>query len=97
MEKYIKASTVLKFINSCLEHEDKITDIEKVVLIGVKTCVERLSAEDVVSVVRCRECIFRDHYKELDGTKISICTGAMAYTCTPDDWYCANGKRKDGG
>lgn len=59
--------------------------------------LQAIPVADVVEVVRCRECIFRDHYKELYGTKISICTGAMAYICTPNDWYCANGKRKDGG
>lgn len=51
MEKYIKAETVLKFINGCLEHEDKITDTEKAVLTGVKTCIERISAADVKPVV----------------------------------------------
>lgn len=50
MEKYIKANTILKFINGCLEHEDKITDIEKAVLTGVKTCVERIPAADVVEI-----------------------------------------------
>ena len=50
MEKYIKADTVLKFINGCLEHEDKITDTEKAVLTGVKTCIERIPAADVKPV-----------------------------------------------
>ena len=54
MEKYIKADTVLRFINSCLEHEDKITDIEKAVLTGVKTCVERISPADVAEVRYCQ-------------------------------------------
>ena len=51
MEKYIKADTILKFINGCLEHEDKITDTEKAVLTGVKACVERIPAADVVEVI----------------------------------------------
>lgn len=57
-----------------------------------RTRLERLPAADVVEVVRCRECYFR----ELDGAD-PVCTGAMAYSHTPDDWFCAAGKPKDGG
>lgn len=55
--------------------------------------VEAIPTADVVEVVRCRECYFR----ELDGADIPVCTGAMAYSYTPDDWFCADGKHKDGG
>lgn len=61
MEKYIKADTVLKFINGCLEHEDKITDTEKAVLTGVKTCIERIPAADVMEV-RHGRWIWKGHY-----------------------------------
>lgn len=54
--------------------------------------VRNLPAADVVEVVRCRECYFRD----FDDADVPVCTGAMAYSYTPDDWYCANGKRKNG-
>ena len=55
--------------------------------------INKFPEEDVVKVVRCRECYFRG----LDGTDAPVCTGAMAYSYTPDDWFCAAGKPKDGG
>ena len=64
-------------------------DLEKT----VTAVYESAPAADVVEVVRCRECYFR----ELDGEDSPVCTGAMAYSYMPDDWYCASGKRKDGG
>ena len=60
---------------------------------GVKVLALEIPAADVVEVVRCRECYFR----ELDGADIPVCTGAMAYSYTSDDWFCADGKHKDGG
>lgn len=55
--------------------------------------INNQKAADVVEVVRCKECYFR----ELDGADIPVCTGAMAYSNTPDDWFCASGKPKNGG
>ena len=59
--------------------------------------VDTFPAADVVEVVRCRECKYRDYDDEPYGKKVAVCTGAMAYSNTPDDWYCPMGKRKDGG
>ena len=105
MEKYIKADTILKFINGCLDHENKITDIEKTVLTGVKNCVERIPAANVVEVVRCKDCkhrIVNEHY----GKKGYLWIKAMCELDTGDpfelgrcaendDWFCADGERKD--
>lgn len=88
MEKYIKADTILKFINGCLDHEDKITDIEKAVLTGVKTCVERIPAADVVEVVRCLDCVY---WRGENDICKGICIDFSA------DGYCSEGKRKNGG
>ena len=55
--------------------------------------VKYIPAADVVKVIRCRECYFR----ALDGADVPVCTGVMAYSHTPDDWFCAAGKPKDGG
>ncbi len=63
---------------------------------GIRTAIEvatSIPTADVVEVVRCRECYFR----ELDGADVPVCTGAMAYSYTSDDWFCADGKPKDGG
>ena len=67
---------------------------------GLRTAIEvatSIPAADVVEVVRCGECEYRDYDDEPYGKKVAVCTGAMAYSQTPDDWYCPMGKRKDGG
>ena len=44
-------------------------------------------AADVVEVVRCGECIRKD-----------ICRTSNVWAVSPDDnWFCADGERKDGG
>ena len=94
MEKYIKADTVLKFINSCLEHEDKITDTEKAVLTGIKTCIERIPAADVVEVVRCRDC--KHNTTRSTRQFYQWCDERHEYHVP--DWFCADGEPlKDGG
>lgn len=107
LKKYIKSDSVLKFINGCLEHEDKITDIEKEILTSVKTYVERIPTADVVEVVRCRDCKHRrvnEHYGEKGYLRIkAMCeldTGdpfELSRNAEYDDWFCADGERKDGG
>jgi hypothetical protein len=92
MEKYIKANTVLKFINSCLEHEDKITDIEKAVLTGVKTCVERISAANVVEVMRCGQC---KCWKQRENREYGLCAKHSGIWLNSD--FCSQGEPKDGG
>lgn len=59
--------------------------------------LKEIPAADVVEVVRCRDCKYRDYDDAPYGKKVAVCTGAMAYSQTPDDWYCPMGKRKDGG
>lgn len=49
-------------------------------------CLEQCqSATDVVEVVRCKDC---KHYMTIHCT----CDGC----CISDDWYCADGERKNG-
>ena len=59
--------------------------------------IASIPSADVVEVVRCRDCMYRDYDDEPYGKKIAVCTGAMAYSHTPDDWYCPMGKHKNGG
>ena len=90
MEKYIKADTILKFINGCLEHEDKITDTEKAVLTGVKTCVERIPAADVVKVIRCGQC---KYWKQRDNREYGLCVKHKGVWLNSD--FCSKGECKD--
>lgn len=47
-----------------------------------------LHAEDVVPVVRCKECKFREND--------DFCTGrGFPYQLVPDDGFCDKGKRKE--
>lgn len=79
-----------------VEYVTKQTVIDELSRYGMtedgEAIINAIPAADVVEVVRCRECYFR----ELDGAD-PVCTGAMAYSHTPDDWFCAAGKPKDGG
>ena len=61
-------------------------------------------AADVVEVVRCRECIHRpsrtgvNHDVKFPDDACPCQCPDPWYSWAPhDDWYCADGKRKDGG
>ena len=41
-DKMVSSQAILKFIQGCLDREDKITDTEKATLIAVKSFIERL-------------------------------------------------------
>ncbi len=68
-------------------------DLEKT----VAAVFESAPAADVVAVVRCGECAnWQSGWKPSaakDGTHFCANVGL----CTPSDWYCADGERKDGG
>lgn len=61
---------------------DKLYQEDAITMKGVAILNEFLAAADVVEVVRCRECVFGN----------MPC--AMARY---PDYFCADGKRKDGG
>lgn len=84
---YISLEAAIKEMSHMM-HECFPEAVEE--LDAVITTLKEIPASDVVEVVRCGECYFR----ALDGADVSVCTGAMAYSHTPDDWFCAAGKRK---
>lgn len=66
--------------------------------------VRNLPAADVVEVVRCKDCIHRAsrigvHYDIEFPDAECPCQRPESWNCwmPNDDWYCANGERKDGG
>ena len=97
MIKYINEETLRKLMYE--EAFEKDSDMQKwdsgcwIRYKLFENCLEAVPAEDVVEVVRCRECYFRALYD----ADVPVCTGAMSYSYTPDDWFCAAGKRKKGG
>lgn len=62
-----------------------------------------IPAADVVSVVRCKDCIHRpsrtgDYVEFPDKVCPCQCLEDPWYSWRPpDDWYCADGERKEGG
>lgn len=56
-----------------------------------KHSIERISAADVVEIVKCKDC---EHWMP-DGENVMVCTGPMAYCNTDEAWYCAAAKRRE--
>lgn len=84
MDDYISREAVCKALNS--EGYTKNMRVHKKVL--------NIPAADVVEVVRCGECRYR--YNTYSGWFCS--RGVFVNDAVPpDDWYCADGKCKDGG
>lgn len=78
MNKYIKAKTIIDFINDCLEHEDKITDIEKATLCAIKKLVERTPVADVEEVRHGRW----HRYSKGQGSYNGVIILSDAFQCT---------------
>lgn len=57
----------------------------------VKKILREIPAADVKPVVLCKDC----KHRIIDAHGDYICAGAMAYSNTPDDWFCAMGERSD--
>lgn len=54
--------------------------------------VEDYPAADVAPVVRCGEC----KHSAVDYENMRYCKLVTYYNHVPDDWFCADGERKDG-
>lgn len=54
MAEYIEKQAVIKFIDNCLLHEDKLQGVEKETLLAVKNQIEAIPTADVRPVVRGR-------------------------------------------
>lgn len=52
MSEYIEKQAAIKFIDSCLLHEDKLQSVEKETLLAVKRRIEAIPTADVRPVVR---------------------------------------------
>ena len=53
---------------------------------------DALPAADVVPVVLCKDC----KYSAVDYENRRYCKLVTYYNHVPDDWFCADGERKDG-
>lgn len=59
----------------------------------VAGAVENAPTIDAVPVVRCRDCKHR--YVDGDNVRFNLCM-LIHNRVQPDDWFCADGERKDG-
>lgn len=95
MDEYIERGAALKAIQP--KHAPAINS-------ALAAMINSVPAADVVEVVRCRDCIHRpsgtgvNHdVKFPDDECPCKCPDTWYSWMPPDDWYCADGKRKDGG
>lgn len=61
-------------------------------IMAVRNHLPEIHAADVVEVVRCGEC----KHSAVDFEDRRYCKLVTYYNHVPDDWFCADGERKDG-
>lgn len=82
MDDYIKRADAIKTVCGDCEYYST-NDCEDCRL----DRLTKIPAADVRPVVRCGECIRKD-----------ICRSSNIWAVSPDDnWFCADGERRDGG
>jgi hypothetical protein len=69
-------------VQSLIDHIKTATDVDP----WAKEMAEELLKEQE-AVVRCKDCKFRNDWNH--------CRIAFGSPQTPDDWFCADGERKD--
>ena len=79
-KKYIEAEVLKNNIHKC----EWVHDIK-----SVEKFVDRLPAADVVEVVRCRECVYRE--KEQPG--MVYCPNTVG-GWLDENWFCAGGEKE---
>ena len=92
MAEYIEREAALKKLLQCADvYNPECSDIT---VAHAMRKIRAIPAADVVPVVRCRECV----HSALDYIEERYCKGVAHTSCchVPDDWFCADGKRKDG-
>lgn len=98
---YIKRSDALQFVfdactecmEACEEFDGIHADCHQCLLEGVKLKLRDIPAADVVPVVRCKDCVYYDTVGCTDG--FGWCEGTMVNTGTHDNFFCAEGKKKE--
>ena len=77
---YIPRQAVLDYLYQAIQ--DEPNDGVRLGYVRAKSVIGSMPEADVVEVVRCQNCKYRGHF----------CTRPHG----PDDWFCADGERKDG-
>ena len=90
MDDSISRQAILKWIDDCLNHSDKLWEYEEKALIAVKQYVKHLPFAQP-EIVRCKEC---KHYKAYEYTGNLACHYVIGGTVirNPDD-FCSRAER----
>lgn len=92
MNNLISRRAALDIIDS--ELNGWLTDDERLHLEGVAIGIECLPRIDAVPVVRCKDCKHREN-REWDSPCPCVCADSWYSWMPEDDWFCANGERKE--
>ena len=85
MAEYIKRDTVLQYLDCVAAADEMAMNITKAV-------VKRIPAEDVVEVVRCKDCKHENVHHAISDK----CTWCDYWGIDPDfDDFCSYGERRD--
>lgn len=60
----------------------------------VKRVIEDAPTVDAVEVVRCKDCIYRNHVTQLCHMHSQEYDGGMYWDMFPDDHFCSDGERR---
>ena len=90
-KKYIELEAAIRALQPT--HAPAINEV-------LASVLRRVPAADVVEVVRCHECRFIERGSQFDlsgeGHETASFCSVVGFS-PDDDWYCADGERKDGG
>ena len=96
MSRYIDADALKEsFRKQTVNVQEKIKDDVDAIVEAICKDIDLAPTVDAVPVVRCKECVHRDpedHRCDCGGHE--WIKGRVLPM--PDDWFCADGERKDG-
>ena len=82
-----KAAAINKIMGNIVHQDCHDANLHNIGLRKAMSVIDSLPAADVVEVVRCGDCIRK-----------AICRTLIVWAVSPDDnWFCADGERKEGG
>ena len=87
MSDYIKREDAIRqIVKTSAQNELDIPAIGTVIYI-----LSEMDSADVVEVVRCKDCV----YREVKGEGMTHWFGCRIMEHNDDDWYCSYGERAD--
>lgn len=91
MSEYIERKTVIEHIKEIPAYFNS-SDINYGIELAIQTIKDESTAEDVVGVVRCKDCKYYTMNTELLG---NVCNRLFTVFPMKSDDFCSYGERKD--